>query len=92
MFGNNYYDRFNYNGNAGLGFGCNSAQIRVENACTSPVDVQLITDPNLQVSASTLTLQPNDNQQISIFAGYRIGKYDGGLNVHSSLLNIIVHD
>ena len=23
---------------------------------------------------------------------YRTGKYDGGLNVHSSLLNIIVHD
>ncbi|QQR93108.1 MAG: carboxypeptidase regulatory-like domain-containing protein [Candidatus Iainarchaeum archaeon] len=55
--------------------GCGSTEVRIENSCQSEVDVQLDADPNLQTSANTFTLKPNQTQRVRIASGVRIGRY-----------------
>lgn len=82
-YGNPSVDRYNYSGGAGNQFGgCGTTEIRIENSCQSPVEIQLDADPNLYASANAFVLQPNQNQRVRIAAGYRIGKYSVAVNAH----------
>ncbi|MEK6902716.1 MAG: hypothetical protein AABX02_03980, partial [archaeon] len=90
---NQYYNNANLLGGLGAqgglygGFGgqygCSFTQLTVVNACKSEVEITLDVDPNLQATATSFALKPNENQIVRIGSGYRIGKYAVGVNAHT---------
>lgn len=84
-YGNPYVDSYNgFGGGQFGGFGCGGGtEIRVENSCQTAVEVNLDVDPNLQTDQASFVLQPNENQRVRVFSGYRIGRYDIAVNART---------
>ncbi|RLG70878.1 MAG: hypothetical protein DRO04_00980, partial [Candidatus Iainarchaeum archaeon] len=70
-----YYDSYNMQMPMQSSWACGQAMFRIENSCTSDVEISLEAHPFLNVEKSEVSLRVGESATIRVGESYRIGRY-----------------